>query len=283
MTFMAMVIALILLQVWGAGNPLQRDSWFTGLQSSVRGLGISTTAVFVLYLTVPILLVQLVLGALEPMLFGLLWLAGAVTVLLYSFGRVEYEALADRYRSYCLAGDFEAAYLYARSELGVEQDDESLTTPEAVHRVIQRELLYVGYQRWFAVLFYFVILGPVGAMAYRLLQLSRATPEGVLAMRMLYYADWIPVRLLAAGFALTGDFLGSRDELVASVSGTGQPAGAVLFEVGRAAIGTSDLDSTTAEASFATVAAKEVTDLQALLSRSAGAWLVAISLLVLFW
>ena len=136
---------------------------------------------------------------------------------------------------------------------------------------------------WFAVLFYFVMLGPAGALAYRLLQLSRQAPERGLAVRLLYYADWIPVRLLAAGFALTGDFLGSRDELLASVSGTQQGSGAVLLEVGRAAIGASDVESTGADASFATVAAREVTDLQALLARSAGAWLVAISLLVLFW
>ena len=283
MTFMAMVIALVLLQVWGAGNPVQQDSWFTGLQSSVRGLGFSAATVFFLYLLVPVLLVELILSAVESLLFGLIWIGGAVVVLLYSFGRVEFGALADRYRSYCLGGDFEAAYLFAQSELGVEPDDESLTTAETVHMAIQRELLYVGYQRWFAVLFYFVMLGPAGALAYRLLQLSRQAPERGLAVRLLYYADWIPVRLLAAGFALTGDFLGSRDELVASVSGTQQGSGAVLLEVGRAAIGASDVESTGAEASFATVAAREVTDLQALLARSAGAWLVAISLLVLFW
>lgn len=281
MTFLAMIIALVLFQAWGAGNALQQDAWFRGLQSSVRGLGLSPNASLVLYLALPVLLVQVLLASLAPFVFGLAWIAVAAVVLVFSFGRAEYDRLIERYRSYCLAGDFEGAYLFAQSELGMFPDEDETSTPEAIHVAIERELLYLGFERWFAVLFYFLLFGPVGALVYRLLHLSRRTPEDALAARLLYFADWVPVRLLAAVFSLTGDFLGSRDELLASFSSPEQSAGAVLLSVGRAATGFEEVDADSGGRLPAEIAAAETEEIGHLLSRSAGAWLIVISLLEL--
>lgn len=282
MMFLAMIVALVLILTWGAGNPVQHDGWFIRLQSFVRGLGFPPAAGFVIYIAVPVFVAQWILGALEPLLFGLIWIAGAAAVLLYSFGRRAFDTLADRYRSYCLSGDFEGASFYAQSELDMDVKDQEFDSAQGVHSEILRELVYLGYQRWFAVLFYFVVFGPAGALLYRLLQLSRQSPERAMAVRLLYYADWVPARLLAAVFALTGDFLGARDPLVSCMSAPAQAADNALFAVARAAIGTSGINDAGTQASFSEIAAREVTDLQALMSRSAGAWLVAISLLVLY-
>jgi AmpE protein len=281
MTFLAMVIALLLFQIWGAGNSLQQDHWFLRLQSSTRSWGFSPAIALFIYILIPVLVTGLVLNAVEGLLFGLLWIAAAAVILIYSFGRSNHEALFDRYYSYCMGGDFEAAQLFAQSELGVELEDESVDSQEGINQLVERELLYLGYQRWFAVLFYFVVFGPIGALVYRLLQHSTGTPEREQAVGLLYYADWIPARLLAAGFALTGDFMASRDQLISTLSGPNRSAGAVLLEVGKAAIGRSETVET--DNAFSVTAAQEVAELRALLSRSAGAWLLVISLLVLFW
>ena len=285
MTFLAMVIALLLFHIWGAGNSLQQDGWFLRFQSWVRGWGFSPAIALAIYILIPVFVTGFFLSAIEGWLFGLLWIAAAAVILVYSFGRSDHEALIDRYYRYCMSGDFEAAQLFAQSELGVELAGEESDSQEGVHKVVERELLYLGYQRWFAVLFYFVVLGPIGALAYRLLQHSVGMPEREQAVRLLFYADWIPARLLAAGFALTGDFMASRDRLISSFSESDCGAGAVLLNVGRAAIGRDEVVDTETEtgAAFFAVAAKEVTELRALLSRSAGAWLLVISLLVLFW
>ena len=278
MTFLAVIIALVFFQVMASPKSLHQDDWFLSLQRWTRGLGFSPTVGLIAYLAIPCFIVGLVLGKLEFFLFGLVWLGGAAAVLLYSFGRENVNALADRYYGYCQSEDHEAAYLFAQAELSVVPEDLTGDSPWPAHHVIQRRLLYLGYQRWFAVVFYFVLVGPLGALLYRLLQLSRHSPEEAQVARILFYADWVPSRLLAAGFSLTGDFIASRDQLLASVSDTDRGAEEILLSVGGAAIRASESDEPTAE-----VLAAQVTELRAILKRSAVAWLATFSLAILLW
>jgi len=283
MSFLAMIIALVLLQVWGSGSRVQYDEWLERLQSSLKGLGLSSTASLLLSIVAPVTAVSIVLALLEPILFGLVWIAATVVILLYSFGRGDFQVLLTRYRSYCEKEDFEGAYLHAQSELGNDAGDQAADSPGEFLLQIQRFMLYEGYQRWFAVLFYFVVLGPEAALAYRLLHLAISTPasgEGM-AQRLLFIADWVPVRLLAATFTLTGDFVHSRNEFLASIQNIDEVGRSILFSVGLAAMGVDDSKESGIPESFGKVAASQLADLGALLSRSATSWLVLISLFVL--
>ncbi|MFK8047688.1 MAG: regulatory signaling modulator protein AmpE [Halioglobus sp.] len=282
MTFLAMIAAIIVLSVHGDKSPVHEDDWFASLQNTCRGFGFSPTVSLVVYVAAPVFLVEFMLSAVDSWLFGLIWLAGASLVLLYSFGREPFDTLTQRYRSYCRSGDFEAAYLYAEEELDIDPQSLDVTSPETAHEAIQARLLYLGYQRWFAVLFFFLLVGPIAALAYRLLQLSRQSRERAIASSILFYLDWLPTRLLAAGFALTGNFLSSRDELLASVSESRQDSGSVLMSVGRAAIGASRGAEPDQQHPFSEIASQETVELRDLMSRSAGAWLIVISLIVLF-
>lgn len=283
MTFLALIVALILMQLYGEKNPVHSDKWFASLQRKCRGFGFSPAVSLVIYIVIPVVVVRFILNAIDSWLFGLLWIAGATLILLYSFGRASFDSLTQRYRSYCRSGDFQAAYLYAQEDLGIDPETLNVDSPEDVHEAIQTQLLYLGYQRWFAVLFYFVLLGPLASLVYRLLQLSRPTPEGKLAAKVLFYIDWVPTRLLASGFALTGNFLSSRDRLMASLSEADQASGSVLLSVGRAAIGGANTGESQNQQPFIEIAATETGELRDLMSRSAGAWLIAISLIVLLF
>lgn len=69
-------------------------------------------------------------------------------------------------------------------------------------------------RRWFAVLFWFLLLGPVGALAYRLLALlavgpmrSLASPECVAGARVvLGWLEWPVAQLMSLSMALVGNF-----------------------------------------------------------------------------
>ncbi len=69
-------------------------------------------------------------------------------------------------------------------------------------------------RRWFAVLFWFLLLGPVGALAYRLLALlavspmrSLATVETVVGARqVLGWLEWPVAQLMSLSMALVGNF-----------------------------------------------------------------------------
>ena len=90
MTFLAIIIALVLVQVWGSGSSMHHDNWFHDWQSRVANWGVARQLKLALVVLVPVVLAQLVLNALAPLLFGLLWIALAVELLLYSLGRRDF-------------------------------------------------------------------------------------------------------------------------------------------------------------------------------------------------
>jgi AmpE protein len=280
MSFLAMIIALLISQLRDRDSTLFQDRWLMDIDARLRGMGMSPGASLLCSIALPVIGVGVVLGFLEPRLFGLLWIAFTVVVLLYSFGRVNFPAMLDRYRTYFSAGNFQSAWLDARSESVADMDSSEETSLEDVQIYVQQLLIYEGYQGWFAILFFFLVLGPEGALAYRLLQLYSHIPEAKLAQRLLFYADWLPVRLLAATFSLTGDFLASRDKLLASFSEASQPGSEVLVLTARAALGLKPGD---VQSEMGDVAAAQINQIEALLSRCAVFWLASISLLVVLF
>jgi AmpE protein len=281
-TFLAIIIAVLLLQAWGTAERVHADDWFTSWQARVAGWALPGTVSLALLVLLPCLLVVFVLDLVQPLLFGLLWLPLAALLLLYAFGRGDFQGAMGRYRAHAYAGDFEAAYLAARKDF--DQDDaEAPETAAEVHAVIQRALLYEGLQRWFAVLLYFVAFGPAAALAYRLIQMCRENFEPELAQRWLFLLDWLPARLLAATFSITGDFIGSRTKLLAAMQDVTAAAGTLLYSVGLAALGPAASDPGGDEMEFGPVAAAQNREFDALLSRSAVCWVVVLSLAVLLF
>jgi AmpE protein len=281
MAFLAIIIALVLVQVWGSGSRVHHDDWFRRWQTRIAGWSVHPAVKLALVVLVPVALAQMILGVLQPLLFGLLWMAMAVLVLLYSFGRRDFHELMERYRGQCSSADFEGAYLTTLSELGWTTQDDNPVSPQEVHALVQRGFIYEGYQRWFAVLFYFVLLGPAGALAYRLLQLCRHDYEAALVERCLFLLDWVPARLLAAAFALTGDFVGSYHKLLDSLLDTALEAVQLLDVVGTAALGDAPLAADAAE--FSQQAALQNKEIGNLLARSAACWVAIISVAVLMF
>lgn len=76
-----------------------------------------------------------------------------------------------------------------------------------------------GYRDVFAPMLWFTVIGPAGPIAYGLARLA-AERRGGLPRRALYWIDWLPSRLAAASFALSGHFddamLSFRSALAAS-------------------------------------------------------------------
>jgi len=283
MTFLAIIIAVLLFQAWGSAARVHRDGWFLDWQARVTSWGLSSRFSLALLVALPCLLASLLLGFVKPLLFGLVWLPLAVLLLLYSFGRGDFQASMGRYRSHAYSGDFEAAYLTAREEFRWEDSEDTPETASGVHTLIQQAFLCEGLQRWFSVLFYFAVLGPVGALAYRLIHLGRDQFGPAAADRCVFLLDWIPARLLAATFALTGDFIGSKDSLLSGLGDPAREAGDLLLPVGLAALGP-DASSPSGEAAvFGPDAAAQNREFDALLSRSAVCWIVVLSLLVLLF
>lgn len=279
MTFLALILALLLTHAWGGADRVQSDHWYHGWRSLVENWSLPPELRLALAVLVPVVVAYVILDALQPVLFGLLWLGSALLLLLYSLGRGDYRERLAHYRRLCRGGDFEGVFLSSTPGEASGTTGEGPSSPEDVHEVAQGALLYEGFERWFPVVFYFMLLGPAGALAYRLLHLSRGGADGGLAGRCLFLADWLPARLLAATFVVTGDFVGSRDELLDALQSGSREAGPLLYGVGAAALG----DVPGREADFGAWAADQGEEFAALLKRSAGAWLIVISLCVVLF
>lgn len=283
MTFLALILGLLLLQLWGSDNPIQNDRWFADVQARIDQWLESPAARLAVVVLGPMVLAMLVLDVLRPLLFGLLWIAAAALLLLYSFGRGDYHARVARYTQACRQGVFEvpddeAAVAASAAEQPIPEPIPELApaiSPAQMHAGNLGEMLYAGYQRWFPVLFYFLLLGPAAALAYRLLQLCRDSYAPRHAAAMLHVLDWVPARLLALVFALVGDFVRSGKALQQGFFSTTEPAQEVLLRVAVAAGAVPEVD--TGEASYGIWAAEQVAATTALLSRSAVVWIVVVA------
>ncbi len=285
MEFLAILIVLGLLQLWGSGGIVQKDSWFGYLiQSLKRHLGAGPWRLL-LIVALPCL-VLLLLGALvHGWLFGLVSLALAVVVLLYSLGRGDLRINLSNYLNSWNQGNFESAYEQAKL-IGDFHQSESIDNYETLHEHLRRAFFYAGFERWFAVIFWFVLLGPVGALGYRLSYFcgrneSLEEAERLIALRWVHYLDWLPARLLAFSFALTGNFVNCFNSW--QVLKDNQPTSELLDNCGMAALnGVNEPRLQVQDQEHFIVAGREeLLAAQSLLSRSVVCWLLVIALMQL--
>ena len=287
MKFISLLIVLALMQYWGSSRYLHRDEWYQSLLDRLASWQLPPTLLLTVAVVLPASLVAWLLDASHSWMFGLFGLAANVVLLLYCLGRGDFSDLIKRYRQQCCDGDTEGAFLLANTHFPAQPGEEEPTDAERLHRWMKQHLAYMAFERWFAVIFYFVLFGAGGALAYRLLHLSvelRDEAEWAHVQRkVLHFVDWLPARMLVFSFALTGDYMGSREQVTSSIQNLDTSAAETISDAAHAALGLKSTvfsDNGDVEA-FAQVSDWEVGQLQSLLSRSAVAWILVVSLLIL--
>ncbi len=277
MIFLALVLALLLAWFWQRPLPLHSDAWFERWRNAVADFTASPAAELALVVLLPAIAASMVLGIVEDWLFGLPWIALAALLTVYSFGRTDVAGAMARYRGALQAADFDAILATLRPP---EEGEAPLAlSPQEVHGLARRGYFYAAFEGWFAVVFWLLLLGPSAALLYRLLHLAREGDTGEVARSWLFYVDWLPSRVLAATFSVTGDFVRSRDELLDVVTDAEREADEVLTHVGVAALGIAPEPAESASA-FGAQAARECAETESLLSRTATAWVAAVAILV---
>jgi AmpE protein len=179
-------------------------------------------------------LLGLVLVVLEPVAYGLLALPVHLLVVIYSLGRGDLLAGLGPFRDAWRREDLQAAAHVAERDLKIDAD-----SGEQLLEAVQGHLLWEGYQSFFAVIFWYFVLGPVAALSYRLLALAEEhgqNPAVVERAGQLRHAfDWVPVRLLAASFALVGNFVAVSRVMLHEVLNWNISAAQLIGKVGLAA------------------------------------------------
>jgi len=284
MTLATILIVLLIDRLLWQGDPLREHRWFD--RYSTRLLGLATgqwlvrLRVGAFWFVLPPLLVVALLQWISGNISGLV--IGAV-VLLFSLGPHDLGRQADAYLAARARDDGERSATLA-DELGAAPDDD----PAEQDLGVAQALLQQSCPRLFGPLFWFVVLGPMGAALYRLTAMTAtrsarqedAPPElGATADRLLTLLDWLPGRLTAAAFAAAGNFDAvSRAwrDLTPGVDGSNDTP-ALLVATGRAA-----LDSWPDEEELAAGEQPPVVeDALALVWRTLVVWLLALVALTL--
>jgi AmpE protein len=154
----------------------------------------------------PVALLGLLLVVIEPVAYGLLALPIHLLVVIYSLGRGDLLGDLGPFRDAWRREDLQAASHVAKRDLDICAD-----SGEQLLERVEGHLLWEAYHSFFAVIFWYFLLGPVAALSYRLLALAEEhgkNPAVVERAGQLRHAfDWVPVRLLAASLALVGNFV----------------------------------------------------------------------------
>jgi len=325
MEFLTILITLALLQLWGSGGPIQRDEWFQSIIDAGKEWVDSSRLRLFWVVVGPCIVLFLFLVLVDSIFFGLFSIIAYVGVLLYCLGREEFSENVQRYLSAWNNGDLIEAERYAvkigdfqqlrsgegsrssvnvnartstdnSSEDAIQADSENVSELDkddvkkyiVLHGCTRSALVYEGYERWFAVIFWFLVFGPIGALAYRLSYIyarseSLAESDREMALRVVHYLDWVPGRLLALAFSITGNFVNSF-EYCWQAMWDDQPITELIEKTALAAISGTDENTKYPNEidSFTIIARKEILALQSLLSRSVVCWVAVIALLELF-
>lgn len=215
MNFIALIVALFLERLLGDRERLREPHWYHAYAAwlqRVLGSGTASGSLGVLLLVAPpVALVGVVYALLGGALLSLLALLFSIAVLLMCLGPRELDAEASRYVDAIETGNDALADALAHDLAGPTVPAGGATRNRAVARAILLEF----NRRTFAVAFWFVVLGPMGAVLYRLTLLARGDvvagrftePDFAAALlRLQGILEWVPARMIALGFALVGSF-----------------------------------------------------------------------------
>ncbi|MFJ4388615.1 regulatory signaling modulator protein AmpE [Pseudomonas soli] len=235
MSFLVLVLALWVEKFSALRQRLQRDGFYLGelvrLERSGKVHPWWTLSILIL---APVALLVLLLHVLEPVAYGLLALPVHLLVLVYSLGRGDVKAALGPFRDAWRRGDEQAALHVAERDLGLAADD-----AQSLIKRVQGHLLWQAYQSFFAVIFWYFLLGPAAALAYRLLALtmdnSRQPALQSLAGQLRHAMDWLPVRVMTVSFALVGNFVAVTRVMLHELLDWHVSAGHLVAKVGRVA------------------------------------------------
>lgn len=227
MTLLALLIGLVVERLATQLFHLRRLRWLdrlidTGFRQMRRFANWPAMIPLILLALLLSLPVFLVIFSLQGTLYGVTNLIVAIVVLFFSFGPRDIGEEVDEYCRAIEAGDEER--ILNTSKALIETD--ILKDPLKRIQKVEESVCIQANNRLFAIIFWFVVLGPYGALgawAYRVTDLIRrravfnhargdanAGRELVQAAETLHgWLAWIPARLTALGYAMAGSFEGA--------------------------------------------------------------------------
>lgn len=212
MTLIAILFGLLVEHFIGQLHQLRRYDLFQGSVLRMRdflGGGVWDGLAGAIVVLLPVLVVTAWLQSwLNASFLGLPGLLFSVVVLIYCLGPRDLKDDVEQYRAAMLKDDSSLAVHLAEKLLDTAPPED----PEQQAAMVMRAVLTQAHVRLFGVLFWFVLLGPAGAILFRAthllteLQGDHEGQFGRAAEQILSVLAWPSTRLVALGYALSGHF-----------------------------------------------------------------------------
>ncbi|WP_324778587.1 CobD/CbiB family protein [Thiobacillus sedimenti] len=216
MAFFSVLAAIVLEHVRPLRQPLPHYRRYAAfihwLEGKLNAGEFSHGAIAWMLAVAPVLvavgLVFFLLNAISPLL-GWAW---NVAVLYLTLGFKYFADDAERIAQFVRTGDLDAARAQLESWRG---GDAGQFSADEIARVAIEQLMAASHRQMFGVLFWFVLLlplGPVGAVLFRAASiLTRRWVDsrgrfGLCAQRIFHLINWVPARLTALTYAIAGNF-----------------------------------------------------------------------------
>jgi len=321
MKFLAVLITFAINHFWKRDRYALDERWFFVFRDWLGGQlrrhpasdGKNGWLFLAILLLLPTLLLALLLWLLDGLVLGLPVFLIHLFVLLTLFGHNNNAAVTARYLQSWRAANYESALRQLqqhRHQLSLDNCDNH----ERLHQEFCRFLVADYFQRVFAVVFWYLLLGPAAALFYHLALQCRervwsnaGTEEMELVSRLVYWLEWLPARLLAATFTLAGDFVAAFSCLRETIFDHDRSAESLVHSCALAAINADrkavlvqesqipdaeapdeavtavvlEADEAIGEGAFRLRCARQVTEMLELMQRSQIVWLALLALLTL--
>ncbi len=218
MNLIAILLSLLVERFAPSIDEVREYRWLQRIiDFSVKHSKIFATGGGVLGLLLILLVPVLIVGFLQARIAewnSLAYLVFSVVILVYSFGPMNLHRQLKHYIAACDAGNEKAAFQYASTIIThnkIRSGDE-----HGLHRAVLDGVLVGNNERLLGVIFWFVVLGPIGAVLFRMSSVLRDdlfkegesfVPVAESARILHGILAWIPARLTAVAYALAGSFI----------------------------------------------------------------------------
>ncbi len=212
MALISVILGLLLDRTFRHLHDLRNMTWFEVYTQTIQRFtskinsAVSSPLQFILIIAPPALLIFTIQLQLTDFLFNLPGFVFGIAAFIYCLGPACLSSDVEAYINARTTGDDDEALHYASSITGKNAS----TLPNQQTIDVTHAILYIANERIFSTIFWFVILGPFGAILYRLIsELSKQEEANDLTSFSSFihsFMAWIPARMLAVGYALTGNF-----------------------------------------------------------------------------
>ena len=259
MEFLVIVISLFIVYLNGPVSSIQNDRWYSRWVGSLRNGALQKSqknqkklhkkypaGYLVISLLVPLCVVVVLDSVAEGSLLGLGWLVLNVVLVLYAFGRENMDEQLQVYVSALQRNDAQAAF-HDASIFNVNHQQSTAGNWDELHQEALAAISYRYFEHYFAVIFWYSLLGAPAAVLYRLSELHAdldldEDSEKPVARKWLWMLEWLPARLMGLTLSAVGNFSACFSQWQASLLDRTTTSAEVLMNYLRGAMDTSEGD-----------------------------------------